>query len=1079
VSDPSGAAINGASLTLTEIGTGLKTVSKSDAAGLAVYGSLKPGDYTLLVAATGFQNTQLSGISVSIGQRLAVTATMQIGAITQTVNVSAASETMLNSESASVGQVISEDSIEELPLNGRNFVQLTQLSTGATPVGTGTSPSTTWTGRSDTTISLAGLRESDTSYLVNGIETRNARFGNTGLRPSIDAIQEFRVQRTVFGAEFGHSAGVVNVALLSGSNQYHMVLFELNRNTDYAAKGYFAGAAAAPKLNQNNFGSTFAGPLSIPHLYDGKNKSFFMFNFEGFRLVQGNTLQSNYPSAAQLAGNLADDSTGMGAYPTTSPFCLANSSSEKCIDIINPLTGLPFPGNVIPSGQISAFANAYITNKWIPTPNVSITPGQLVFPGHAIPGTSTTLPNNTNLAPDGTQDINQYNARIDHHLTQNDTIYGTWSDSNDNKFSPSIQPTGGLVQPLSDRLWTATWVHIFNPSIFNEFRFGYNDSKTYDEAQTANTTNIALNTFNLSYASSNPFDFGVPASSIGGFGGLGSQSEVIGAEDKNLQFTDNVSFTRGAMTIVAGGEFIHEKFDQITDFSSLPNFGFGEGYSAQLAGGVHDSGFGLADFLLGEPYSVGGATGDSEQQMHTNYYGFYGQDNWKVTPELTLNLGVRYEFAATPIESRNHSILFDPTDGQFFIAGQTIQRSIVDPDRNNWAPRIGFAYRPKFLKNTVVRGGGGIYYSTDNFNELQFDIAGSPFYVSQSAIQSHTTPASIYNPFGSNTQTFPEPGANIFTLVKTSRTPYQEQWGLSVQREFGANYLVEVEYAGGAGRKLGQRYNANIASFDPTQTLPYASRVPYPNYGFILVSGNYGRSNYNGLGLKFEKRFSGGSSFLAAYTYSKAIDIGTTDDFSALSRDFFTYDRGPSDYDVPQRLVVSYVYALPLGRGQALVRNAPRALDYVIGGWQLNGITTFTAGQFTTPSLSYDNMNIGTFSSNRPDKVGNPKSGRHGLQYWNPAAYASPSLGLPGDSGRNSLENPGYQNWDASLFKAMQIHERAQFQLRFEAFNAFNHTMFQTPNATIDTKVDGGGGFGVINSARQARVVQVGGRFTF
>jgi len=261
VSDPAGAAISGASLTLTEISTGVKQESKSDAAGLAVYGTLKPGDYSLLVSAAGFESTALSGISVSIGQRLAVTATMQIGAVTQTVHVSASSETMLNSESASVGQVISDRAIEQMPLNGRNFVQLTQLGTGSAPVGTGTSPSTTWTGRSDTTISLAGLRESDTSYLVNGIETRNARFGNTGLRPSIDAIQEFNVQRTIFGAEFGHSAGVVNLALLSGSNQYHMVLFELNRNTDYAAKGYFAGTAALPKLNQNNFGATFDGPI--------------------------------------------------------------------------------------------------------------------------------------------------------------------------------------------------------------------------------------------------------------------------------------------------------------------------------------------------------------------------------------------------------------------------------------------------------------------------------------------------------------------------------------------------------------------------------------------------------------------------------------------------------------------------------------------------------------------------------------------------------------------------------------------------------------------------------------------------
>lgn len=371
VSDPSGASVVGANLTLTQVDTGIQKQSVSNSNGIAVYGNLKPGEYKLQVSAPGFQPVQLNNISVVIGQRSALTATMQLGSVNTVVNVSAAGETLLNSESAAVGQAITEKSIKELPLNGRNFVQLTQLSTGAAPVGQGTSPSTTWTGRSDTTVSFVGLRESDTSYLVNGIETRNSRFGNTGIRPSVDAIQEFRVQRTFFGADFGHSASIVNTTLLAGANPFHMVLFELNRNVDYAAVDYFAkqNHIKPPALNQNNFGSTFSGPVLVPRLYNGRDKTFFMFNFEGFRLIQATTASTVYPSTAQLQGNLADDSAGTGVFPTTSPFCQANPTSAKCVDIINPLTNTPFPGNVIPDQQISSFAKAAIAGKFIPTPN--------------------------------------------------------------------------------------------------------------------------------------------------------------------------------------------------------------------------------------------------------------------------------------------------------------------------------------------------------------------------------------------------------------------------------------------------------------------------------------------------------------------------------------------------------------------------------------------------------------------------------------------------------------------------------------------------------------------------------------
>jgi len=1037
VTDPTGAVLPKATLVLTEVDTAQQTTLASDSSGIGVFAQLKPGAYKLAVTAPGFKSVQLDNITVSIGQRSSLDVSMQLGAADTTVTISAAAASLLNSESAAVGQVLNQSSIEALPLNGRNFIQLTQLTTGTNPVGQGNSPATTWTGRSDTTVSFAGLRESDTSYLLNGIETRNARFGNTGIRPSVDAIQEFRVQRTTFGAEFGHSASIVNTDLLSGANLFHLVLFELNRNKAYAANDYFSDQSGTPQpsLNQNNFGTTFSGPVIIPHFYNGKDKTFFMFNFEAFRLGRGVPLNGIYPSAAQLAGNLADNSAGTGLFPTSSPFCITTPSSPQCVNIINPATNAPFPGNVIPTGQLNA--TAVLATPYVLTSNIAP-----VF------SSTGALEYNTHETPKSIQSINQYNVRIDQRITRRDSVYATWSNSNDNLFNPSINPLGGNNAPLNDHLWTATYTHLFGDSIFNELRGGVNDSATFRNAQTADGPNYTQSLFGLDYGNnSDPATFGIPNFTIAGFGPVGSITEVIGADDKNYQLADNLSITRGKLTTLNGVQLIHERFNQITDFGSNPNLVYSEG--------------------------------DSSQQLHTNYYGLYTQNNWKLRSNLTLNLGLRYEFAASPTESRDRSQYFDYTTNKFLYAGSTIRRSIVKPDYNNLAPRLGFAYKPNgnFFRNTVVRGGAGIYYGTDNFNEEQFKNQGSPFYSSRSNTPSTTTPVSITNPFAGTSTTFPPNDANIFDIDQNNRTPYMEQYGLSVQREFGGDYLVELEYAGGAGRKLPQRYNYNIGAIDTTGTIPLADRIAYPQYGFILVSSNYGRSNFNALTAKLEKRFSSGTSFLVAYTYSKAIDIGITDDFSALSRNFFTYDRGVSDYDVPQRLVVSYDYHLPFGRGQRFLATAPRAVDYVVGGWQLNGISTFTDGQYSTPTYPGDNLNIGSFSTSRPDKVGNPAAGRKAPSQWfNPAAFASPATPTtPGNAGRNSIEQPGYDNWDMSLFKSVRVTEKSSFQLRFEAFNVFNHTQFAFANTTLGT------GFGTITAVRPGspRVIQLGGRFSF
>lgn len=1055
VADTTGALVSGAKLTLTNKGTNSKLSGITSSDGTYSYNFLQPGEYALTVDAAGFKSALLTEIGVHIGEHVKLPVQLEVGSVTQSVEVSAAGASLLNSESASVGQAIESNVIEQLPLNGRNFIQLLNLATGVQPVQGGQAVAATWTGRSGTTVIIGGLRESDVSYLINGIETRNPRFGSPALLPSVDAIQEFRVQRTTFGPEFGLSASVVNLTLRAGTNRIHGDVFELNRNRDYAANNYFLNHAglSRPPLNQNNFGATMGGPLSIPKLYAGKDKTFWMFNYEGFRQVQGTVLTARYPSKAQLAGNLADDSAGTGIYPLSSAFCGANPSSAKCADIKNPFTGIAYPGNVIPTADLDP-----VDQKALPyfaTPNVLPSSGSTDFPAY-----------NTIGSPSIVHSTDQYNARIDERLTDHDTVYATFSNANDHLEQPSLQPLGKNGFPLADHLWTATYVHIFSPTIVNELRLGLDNSFSYLVPETAYGPDYAQSLFGLQNTTADPLTFGIPDFNVAGMGGVGSWSEIIGATSKNYQLTDNVSLSKGTHNYQAGVQLMHQRFDQVTDFGANPSFSFDGRYT-----GTQALGFGLGDFLIGTPITAAGAAGDSEQNLHTNYYGVFAQDHWQIRRDLLLTYGLRYEYSLSPVESQNRQGYFDLTQGkELYVGDPGVLRSIVKPDYANLAPRIGFTWQPRFLKDTVLRGGYGIYYGTDNWNELQFSIVGTKFYETQSINSDPTTPTismeKMLPSFATSLSTDP------FTLDPNSRTEYYEQWGLDLQKVVAGKYLFELEYAGNVGKHLLQRINPNTASIDPTGTIPIAQRSPYPTFGFMLMGHNEGASNYNALTAKVERRYQNGFSFLGSLTYSDAIDQGIENDFSAISSQFKLYDRGHSDSTVPLRFVGNAVYELPFGRGKQFLRGVSLPLNSVVGGWQLNTITTIAAGPYSTATLNSDWLNIGTFSQSRPNvDRSSAKQGRKvPTQYFNPAAFTFPSTHIEGNAGRNTLEQPGSWNADVSLFKGFSLPRESSFQLRFEFFNVFNNVQWGYANTTV------GPGFGEITGANSARVIQLGGR---
>ena len=1067
VVDPGNLAVIGATVELTNVETGITQTPQAGEPGTYLFGQLKPGRYSLKVALDGFQTTVVNDIRVQVGQRARVDVQLVVSQLETAVTVSAAQTTLLNAESAAIGQVIDDKALVELPLNGRNFIQLAQLSSGAVPLGIGVSPASSWTGRSDTTLSINGGRESNNSFLVNGIETRNARFGNAGIRPSPDAIDEFKVQRSTFGAEFGRSASVVNTTIKSGTSTLRGSVFEFFRDDSLDATDYFLNATNRDKapFEQNNFGTAVGGPLILPKLYDGRARTFWFFNYEGFRQDVTSSATGLYPSAAQLAGNLADDSTGTGIFPRSSPLCLANPSSRKCADVIDPQTGQPFPGNVIPANRLDPITQ--LATQYTVTPNVAVPVNTPNYPTFNAIGTPPTV-----------NDFDQFNVRLDHVLTRKDQLYGTFSSAEETRNVKVLRPYGGEGFPLSNRLFTLTHTRVVTPTVLHEFRFGYNRSKTYRLSETSYGRDFAREVFGLQNTTDQAIMFGVPAFNMTGLGGIGSISQAIGALDENFQVTENVSLVKGTHNVRTGFQISRQKYFQITNFNGNPTFTFDGRYT-----GLQAAGIGLADFLLGHPSRVGAALGDSIQNLRTTYWAGYVQDDWRIFPSFTLNYGVRYEFARSPVERDNKSLVFSPEEGRILLAGEGVRPDIVDPDWNNFAPRLGFTWRPpfqhRFLNDVVVRGGAGIYYSTDNFNEEQFKGQGPPFFQARQLEGDPTRPTLVMSEMLPSFEA--APNLSPFSFDRSNRTPYLSQWSLGFQKSLGKDYLVELEYVGNTGQKLPQRRNLNVGRLDPTGTIPLVQRVPFPQYGGILLAYNGGWSSYNAMTAKIEKRWSSGLYFLTSYTWQKHLDLGATDEFSAVSTDFKTYDRGHSTYDVPHRFVASWVYELPVGRDRRYFGGMPAWLDAIAGGWQVTGIATFAQGQFQTPTLGTDWLSIGSFTTSRPNLIGDPTAGQDPRGQWvNPTAFDFPRdeqgtrIRVQGDVGRNIIQQPGINNWDVGVFKNFTLSDRVRLQFRGETFNTFNHTQFGAAQMNISNPT-----FGRISSTRGPRRTQLGLRLTF
>ena len=1035
VRDTSGAVVPGASVVLTQTATGVKLHATTDARGNFLFAELKPAVYSVTVSKEGFEATTVSSIDLLLGQRPRVDIRLRVGQVTQTVTVNAGGVQLLETQTSSAGQVIQERPIVELPLNGRDFMQLTVLVPTVSPILSGNSPATTWTGlgSGSASTSVAGMRESNVSYLLDGIETRNARFGSEDLHPSIDALQEFKMQTDAFSAEFGRSSAIVNMDLKSGTNQFHGDTYEFVRNSALDANDFFFNSQglSIPHYSQNDFGATLGGPIR-------QGKIFFFMSYEGFRSRTGETGEALVPSAGQWAGDLADNSAGTGIFPTNSPFCVANPGSSRCVNVINPYTGQPFPGNVIPSSMLDPRAQKW--HAFTPTPNVP----------SAVNATAIPLFNYA-ASPTIRNDSNRADARIDDTVSANDQIYGSYSFDDVPHIVPSVMPLQGVTYPLRSQVASVTENHIFSPSIVNEFRFGYNRGKTFLVSQGALGPNYAA-AFGYTNTSTNPFDFGVPDASIPEFSStsIGSFAESIGSIDQDFQWVDNLSIVHGNHNLKTGADIMRERFFQITDFSGIPSFNF----TGQFSGSS------LGDMLLGIPFTATTSVGNSAQDLRTTYWGLYLQDDWRALPNLTLNMGIRYEYSNPPYDKYDRTAWFDPATAQveYSSLGQ-VRNGVINPDYDNVSPRFGFAYSPALLKDTVIRGAFGSFYATDNWNELQFLVIAPRYYSTQTLTSNPVTPTlSLENLFP--TLSAATGTSEPFSLDNMNQTPYVLEWNVDLQHTFGNNWLADAGYVGNRGDELPQRRDEDVAAFDPSGTIPLDQREPYPQFSGILLSYNGGWSDYNALVTRLEKRFSSGLYLLGSYTYSKCLDIGNTDDFSMASRDFNVYDKGNCDYSAPQRAVFSYTYGLPFGPGRRFLGGVSGFGGKLLGGWQVSGITTFSSGQFMSATLPVDWMNIGPFNTSVPDKIGPAYPAVRTVSDWlNSNSFVYPGCSsdvacptgvhIEGNSGRNQIEEPGINDWDIGLMKDTRISERFSTQFRAEFFNAWNHAQFGPPDGSL------------------------------
>jgi len=1030
--DESGAVLPGVTIEATNVGTNGVRTATTGPDGFYAIPLVQPGSYNVKATLSGFSVFSRSGIKVNVSETALVNVPMKVGGQSETIDVTGEAP-LIETGNATLGIVIDEKKVVDLPLNGRNFTQLGTLIPGvvAPPPGLGgQNGDATPGGFGNVTggFNVNGQRNQSNNFLLDGA-TNNDTF-NTGfvLRPPPDAIQEFKILTHSYSAEYGRNSGsVVNVVTKSGSNNWHGAVWEFNRDGKFQSRNFFVPETQPkPKLKQNQFGASLGGPIM-------KDKLFAFGYYEGYRNTRGTTQNLLVPTAAQRSGNLGGT-------------------------VRDPLTGQPFSGGVIPANRISPIAAKLLTD-FMPLPNS---------------GTNRYI-----VSPDVVDNRDQAGGRLDYRLSDKHQMIGRFLWSRTKAETPrTVQPADGLAKA---KLWDVmiSDTYMFSPNAINQIRFSVNKI----DAQPAVTSGLTNNAYGINVRNTNPLAVGLPSIVVSGFPGLGdAQQPFVQRNNDVYQITDDFSWLRGKHSFKFGFDLRQEHM--FIAFINRPNGDF------TFSGAI--SGSALGDFLLGYPAQFRATTQQGVQDGKGRSYSVYAQDEFRYSDRLTLNIGVRYELATPFIEKENRIVVINPDQkstvqplaprGLLYPGDAGVPDGGYKTDKNNFAPRLAFAWDPTGKGKTSVRGAWGIFYDSlaGQGDLFQSGVLAPPF---TPLVELNATAANPFltfaNPLGTGTQApnlFPA-NLTIIGWGPTFNTPSAMHYNLTVQQQIGDNLGLEVGYVGSRGKNMPMFIEIN-----PIVTPP--STRKYPAFALLRPTTTVAESWYNSLQASLRMRPTKGINFLASYTLGDAKDhvsglnIGgesrpvlpvTLGDDASLQA-ALDQEKGPALFDVRHRFVFSFGAELPKFSDRSV------AMRNILGGWQLNGIFQAQSGfpfTVTDPVLALNGF------TNRPNMTCNPNDGapRSVTQWFNTSCFARRAAANTGglsSQPRNAVRGPGFNRTDLSVFKNFAFSGNKQVQIRIEGFNIFNQERFGQP-----VNNSSAANFGQITSADDGRIIQFGAKFMF
>jgi hypothetical protein len=1056
VQDLSGSALPGAMVVAQQAETGQKFTSLSNGSGEYLLAQLPVGRYSIAVSANNFKQSALPLVEVHAGDRRRRDFTLEVGDRTEvvTVQVEAGSVQL---ESAEIRDVVGRRQVVDLPVKGRQFLDLAMLGPGVVRPPGGTRGDAMQ--QAGNLVNVLGQRSGHNLYLMDGVAITDEHFNNMVIAPSIDAIEEFNIAKTSYAPEFGGKSGaVINVVSRSGSNGFHGSLFEFVRNSALDARNFFDSAAAPiPPFRQNQFGGTLSGAA-------GSHKTFFFLSYEGQRIRKSLTQTFSVPTAAMRTGDFS------GLPVIYNPASIAGGQRQ------------PFPNNRIPV-PVDSVAAALMAQ--IPYPN--------------LPGIAQNLLSTSNQRVNG----NQYSARLDHQFSGNDTTYLRVSLFDARQADPfgsgvlqeSLLP--GFGRNLSTHVinGAAGWTHAFNTNILNESRFGF---LTVAGGQTdPNAGNGFAAQTGLQGVATNPLDTGYPQVSFGGqFTTMGDPALFTFRNNRDFEFYDNVIWHTGTHTIKFGGYAMHFNLKPVNPNGARGIFSFTPRWTSSAPGLADGNAF--ADFLLGYPTTLQVGLGRAAMDASTDWGHFYVQDNWQIAPNLKIDLGIRYEYNRNMTDANNQIAAIDTAaaGGRFVVASNnsgTISpaanallpflpipyvtssaagwnNSLLAPRPLRFAPRAGLAWSPAGGRlKTVVRAGFGIYPNQAAYSIVTNLAQNLPFFVTKTVNPAAALSPSFTTENGLTANTAGTVGGS--NLDHNFKIEYNEVWNLNLERELSSGTVVSIAYIGSRTVHADSGTLLNIPAPGPGAV---AARRPIPQLSQISDIRWNGWAAYHALILDAKRRFFRGLMFDANWSWSHSIDDasdpGTTLNETNLPQNVYDLaaEKASSSFDHRQRAVVSFIYQLPLSGGHGWVRA-------LFGQWQAGGNFTAQSGAPFTVNISSDQANIGAGPAQRPNISGNPNDGPKTPQQWfNTPAFSLPALYAFGNAPRNSVIGPGLQEFDLSLRKEVPLTDAARLQFRAEAYNLLNHPNFNTPNRIAFTA-----NFGSISSSQDSRQLQLAVKVAF